>query len=60
LVDPRDLERRVQELERELGQLKQRRPRGIRYRSAAGLGDIPFVAIAVGPDYESSRPLTLP
>src|SRR5262245_35995871 len=55
MADPRGLERRVQELERELGQLKQRRPRGIRYRSAAALGDIPLLAIAVGPDFEQGE-----
>lgn len=55
VADPRDLERRVAELERELSQLKQRGPRGVRYRSAVGLGDIPFVAIATGPDPEKGE-----
>jgi hypothetical protein len=53
--DQRDLERRVKELEGELARLKQHRPRGVRYRSAAGLGDIPFLAVAVGPDPEKGE-----
>jgi hypothetical protein len=53
--DQRDLERRVKELEGELARLKQHRPRGVRYRSAAGLGDVPFLAIAVGPDPEKGE-----
>jgi hypothetical protein len=53
--DQRDLERRVKELEGELARLKQHRPRGVRYRSAAGLGDIPFLAIAAGPDPEKGE-----
>jgi hypothetical protein len=55
VADPRDLERRVKELEGELARLKQHRQRGVRYRSAAGLGDIPFVAIAIGPDPEKGE-----
>jgi hypothetical protein len=55
LADPRDLERRVKELEGELSRLKQHRARGVRYRSAAGLGDIPLIAIAAGPDPEKGE-----
>ncbi|HET7292979.1 MAG TPA: hypothetical protein VFM88_11175 [Vicinamibacteria bacterium] len=50
--DQRDLERRVAELEQQLAAVKQARPRGIRYRSSLGLGDIPLLAIAAGPDAE--------
>jgi hypothetical protein len=55
VADQRDLERRVKELESELARLKLHRPRGVRYRSAAGLGDVPFLAIAVGPDPEKGE-----
>ena len=54
-MSERDLERRVKELEGELARLKQHRPRGVRYRSAAALGDIPFLAIAAGPDPEKGE-----
>jgi hypothetical protein len=50
MADERDLERRVAELEAEVSRLKERRFRGVRYRSALTLGDIPFLAIASGPD----------
>ncbi len=51
-MDKPDLERRVQELEGQLAHLKQVRPRGLRYRSALGLGDLPLLAVSVGPDFE--------
>jgi len=54
MADPRDLERRVAELEAEVARLRSRSPRGVfrgvRYRSALGIGDIPLLAIATGPD----------
>lgn len=50
-----DLERRVRELESEVARLRQRVPRGVRYRSAAGLGELPFLAIATGPDPEKGE-----
>jgi hypothetical protein len=45
-----DLEKRVRELEQEVQALRGRRPGRVRYRSAAGIGDIPLVAVALGPD----------
>jgi hypothetical protein len=47
-----DLEKRVRELEEEVRVLRGRRPGRVRYRSAVGIGDIPLVAIALGPDPE--------
>jgi hypothetical protein len=52
MADPRDLERRVEELEREVARLRGRPWRCVRYRSSLGLGDIPLLAIASGPDLE--------
>ena len=49
------LEKRVAELEKQVGALKGRGRasfRGIRKRASWGLGDIPFYDIAVGPDLE--------
>jgi hypothetical protein len=51
MADPAALEKRIAELEREVGLLRGGRS-GTRYRSAAALGDLPLVAIAVGPDFE--------
>lgn len=51
-----DLERRVRDLEAEIALLRKGRAwRGVRYRSALGLGDIPFLAIATGPDPEKGE-----
>jgi hypothetical protein len=50
MSDERDLERRVAELEAEVARLKGRGFKRVRYRSALTLGDIPFLAIASGPD----------
>ncbi len=47
-----DLEKRVHELEEEVARLRGRRPAGVRYRSAAAIGDIPLVSVALGPDPE--------
>ncbi len=47
-----DLEKRVHELEQEVRALRGRRPARVRYRSAIGIGDIPLVAVALGPDPE--------
>lgn len=52
MADARDLERRVADLEAEVGRLRGQRWKGVRYRSAIGLGDIPLLAIATGPDPE--------
>lgn len=52
MADPRDLERRVAELEAEVSRLRGPQWRGVRYRSSLGLGDIPLLAIASGPDPE--------
>jgi len=52
MADPRDLERRVAELEAEVVRLRGQRWKGVRYRSAIGLGDIPLLAVASGPDSE--------
>lgn len=52
MADPRDLEKRVEELEAEVVRLRGHRWKGVRYRSAIGLGDIPLLAIATGPDPE--------
>ncbi|HEX9188942.1 MAG TPA: hypothetical protein VGB87_17820 [Vicinamibacteria bacterium] len=46
-----DLERRVLELEEEVRLLRGgRRGPGVRWRSAAAIGDIPLVSVALGPD----------
>jgi hypothetical protein len=45
-----ELERRVEDLERELAALRGRSPRGIRRRAEWGIGDLPFYDVAVGPD----------
>lgn len=57
MTDPRDLEQRVVELEAEVSRLRAgpRGWRGIRYRSALALGDVPFLAIATGPDPEKGE-----
>jgi len=47
-----DLQRRVEELEREVGRLRGRGMRGVRYRSGAAIGDIPLLAVAIGADLE--------
>lgn len=48
-----DLRRRVEELESEVARLRQTRgPRGVRYRSRAAIGDIPLLAVSMGPDFE--------
>lgn len=52
MADPRDLERRVAELEAEVARLRMPYRRGVRHRSAAALGDIPLLSIATGPDFE--------
>ena len=58
MTDPRDLERRVVELEAEVRHLRAgpRGPwRGFRYRSALAIGDVPLLAIASGPDPEKGE-----
>jgi len=51
-----DLENRVRELEQEVQRLQQgRRPQRVRYRSAATIGDLPLVSIALGPDPEKGE-----
>jgi hypothetical protein len=50
-----DLEKRVRELEQEVEQLRGRRPPRVRYRSAAAIGDLPLVSIALGPDLEKGE-----
>jgi hypothetical protein len=50
-----DLENRVRELEEEVRVLRGRRPGRVRYRSAAAIGDFPFVSIALGPDLEKGE-----
>jgi len=50
-----DLENRVRELEDEVRLLRGRRPGRVRYRSAAGIGDVPLVSIALGPDLENGE-----
>jgi hypothetical protein len=53
--DRHDLEHRVAELEAEVARLRSR-PfgtfRGVRFQSTVGIGDIPLIAIATGPDPE--------
>jgi hypothetical protein len=50
-----DLEKRVHELEQEVRALRGPRAGRVRYRSAAGIGDIPLVAVALGPDPEKGE-----
>lgn len=52
---PADLETRVHELEDEVARLRGRRPGKVRYRSAAAIGDVPLVSIALGPDPEKGE-----
>ncbi len=52
---PEDLQGRIEILEREVARLKQERSgrfRSIRHRSAAAIGDLPLIAVAIGPDFE--------
>jgi hypothetical protein len=51
-----DLEKRVRELEEEVRALRGRRPPRVRYRSAIAIGDIPLLAVALGPDPEKGEP----
>jgi hypothetical protein len=55
MSSPGDLERRVRELEEEVRLLRGRRPGRVRYRSAAAIGDLPLVSIALGPDPEGGE-----
>jgi hypothetical protein len=50
-----DLEKRVHELEQEVAQLRGRRVPRVRYRSAAAIGDVPLVSVALGPDPEKGE-----
>ncbi len=50
-----DLERRVSELERDVARLGGYRPRKLRYASAASIGDIPLLSIAIGPDLDKGE-----
>ena len=50
MADPAQLEKRIAELEREVRVLRGRRAAGIRHRSAAAIGDLPLLSIAIGPD----------
>lgn len=56
LENRRDLEKRVEELERRVASLNAAGPpllpyRGVRRRASWGIGDIPFYDIAFGPDF---------
>jgi hypothetical protein len=55
MSDQGDLEKRVRELEQEVRLLRGRRPGRVRYRSAAGIGNIPLLSIALGPDLEKGE-----
>ena len=50
MATPRDLEKRVHELEAEVAKLRGSAFRGVRYRSAFEIAGIPFIAIATGID----------
>jgi hypothetical protein len=56
-VDEAELRRRVEQLEQEVARLRGGVPRfrGIRYRSAAAIGDIPLLAVAIGPDPDKGQ-----
>ena len=45
-----ELQRRIEELEKEVAALKGRGYRGLRKRAEWGIGDLPFYEIALGPD----------
>lgn len=48
-----DLDRRVEQLEREIAEMRRGRGvRRVRYRSAAAIGDFPLLAVSIGPDFE--------
>jgi hypothetical protein len=49
MQDPARLEKRIADLEREVGALRGHRG-GVRYRSGTAIGDIPLLSIAIGPD----------
>jgi len=55
MPSPEDLEKRVRELEEEVRLLRGRRPGCFRYRSAAAIGNVPLVSIALGPDLEKGE-----
>ncbi len=55
LMSGQDLERKVRELEGEVQRLRGTRPRSIRYTSAASLGGIPLVSVALGPDLANNE-----
>ena len=55
MSNPADLDKRVRELEEEVVRLRGRRPGRVRYRSAAAIGDIPLLSIALGPDLEKGE-----
>jgi hypothetical protein len=55
MPDQRDLEKRVEELEAQVRRLGGVRPRSVRYRSSIGLGDIPLVAVSLGPNLEAGE-----
>jgi len=55
MASQQDLERRVEELEREAKRLRGPRARSIRYRSSASLANIPLLSIALGPDLEKGE-----
>ena len=55
MPSPEDLETRVRELEEEVRLLRGRRPGCFRYRSAAAIGNVPLVSIALGPDLEKGE-----
>lgn len=50
MPDQRGLERRIEDLEGQVRRLQGGRPRGVRYRTSFGLGNIPLLAVALGPD----------
>jgi hypothetical protein len=53
-----ELERRVDELSAEVTRLRAgqaRRGRGVRYRSALALGNLPLVSVALGPDWSAGE-----
>lgn len=53
--DPRDLERRIADLESELGRLRRAQPRGIRRQASWDLFGMPAWCVALGPDPEKGE-----
>jgi hypothetical protein len=55
MTERSDLEKRVAQLEAEVARLRGPMGRGVRYRSELRIGDLPLLAVALGPDPEKGQ-----